>query len=296
MDYARIYASLIEDRRARLHTQSKYSELHHIVPRALGGMDTDDNLILLTAEDHFFAHLLLAKVHGGAMWYALVAMTIASGGRKVCNGYLRRARKIVAKAREEAGRIHSTKMKGRFVGDKHPMYGRPCSELAKAGTRARHAAGLGPMSDPAARAKISAALTGRVFTDDHRKRISDTKKGQRRSIASRMKQSKTLKGRPLSPEAAIALSRALTGKKKSPEHIEKMRAANIGKRLSEETKRKISAHWATYGHPKGMMGRKQSPEFRAMMTEFNAKKRAYADRFGVSAKTVTKQMIMDARI
>jgi hypothetical protein len=31
-------------------------ELHHIVPRSIGGSDTKDNLIYLTFREHFLAH------------------------------------------------------------------------------------------------------------------------------------------------------------------------------------------------------------------------------------------------
>lgn len=74
MDYRRIYRAFIEDRKGREADLFGYSERHHIVPRALGGGDEPDNLIRLTAEDHFFAHLLLAKIHGGAMWRPILLM------------------------------------------------------------------------------------------------------------------------------------------------------------------------------------------------------------------------------
>lgn len=45
----------------------------------MGGNDSEGNLIALTAGDHFFAHLLLAKVYGGKMWAAVVAMANLCG-------------------------------------------------------------------------------------------------------------------------------------------------------------------------------------------------------------------------
>jgi hypothetical protein len=74
MDYGRIYREFIRDRRLREPKLSGYSEKHHIVPRCMGGTDSARNLIRLTPEDHFFAHLLLAKAHGGANWAALYGM------------------------------------------------------------------------------------------------------------------------------------------------------------------------------------------------------------------------------
>ncbi len=74
MDYERIYRAFIADRRGREADLAGYSEKHHIKPRALGGTDEPANLIRLSAEDHFFAHLLLAKIHGGGMWRPILLM------------------------------------------------------------------------------------------------------------------------------------------------------------------------------------------------------------------------------
>lgn len=40
---------------------SKYTEKHHIIPRSFGGSDLTDNLIELSARQHYIAHILLAK-------------------------------------------------------------------------------------------------------------------------------------------------------------------------------------------------------------------------------------------
>lgn len=74
MDYHRIYREFIADRKARETSRVGYVERHHIRPRAIGGSDRPDNLVRLTPEDHFFAHLLLAKIHGGWAWQAVVRM------------------------------------------------------------------------------------------------------------------------------------------------------------------------------------------------------------------------------
>lgn len=73
MDYQRIYNEFIADRKSK-PTPAGYVERHHIVPRALGGGDESENLIELSAEDHFFAHLLLARIHGGPMWCPVALM------------------------------------------------------------------------------------------------------------------------------------------------------------------------------------------------------------------------------
>jgi hypothetical protein len=42
-----------------------YCEMHHIVPRSLGGSDDKDNLIKLTPRQHYIAHWMLWKACGG---------------------------------------------------------------------------------------------------------------------------------------------------------------------------------------------------------------------------------------
>ena len=51
-----------------------YSEVHHIVPRSMGGTNDKNNLIRLTARQHFIAHWMLWKAYGGKMTMAFHAM------------------------------------------------------------------------------------------------------------------------------------------------------------------------------------------------------------------------------
>lgn len=82
MNYQRIYHELIADRRANPPAEDEYVEVHHILPRCMGGGDEPENLIRLRPEDHFFAHLLLAKIHGGRLWAAVRIMAAAAIGAK----------------------------------------------------------------------------------------------------------------------------------------------------------------------------------------------------------------------
>lgn len=80
MDYKRIYADFIKDRRDKEPSLVGYSERHHILPKCMGGGNEASNLIRLTPEDHFFAHLLLAKAYGGTLWAPIAFMV--NGTRK----------------------------------------------------------------------------------------------------------------------------------------------------------------------------------------------------------------------
>jgi hypothetical protein len=87
MDYKRIYEELIEHRKMMPRLEGVYYERHHIVPRCMGGGDEEENLIYLTAEDHYMAHMLLAHAYGGTLWHAaqLMAATRTIEGISVTN-------------------------------------------------------------------------------------------------------------------------------------------------------------------------------------------------------------------
>lgn len=61
MDYSKIYNSLIT--RAKTRCVLGYNETHHIIPKCIGGSDAAINLVELTPEEHFIAHLLLVKIY-----------------------------------------------------------------------------------------------------------------------------------------------------------------------------------------------------------------------------------------
>ena len=41
----------------------RYFEFHHIIPKCIGGDDSINNLVALTAREHFLAHYLLMKIY-----------------------------------------------------------------------------------------------------------------------------------------------------------------------------------------------------------------------------------------
>lgn len=72
MNYRKIYDQIIEKRKLE-EPQDCYTEVHHIVPRSLGGNDNKDNLVKLTAREHFICHYLLAKMYDKETidWYKM---------------------------------------------------------------------------------------------------------------------------------------------------------------------------------------------------------------------------------
>jgi len=70
MNYQRIHDQIIDRSRSenrkklkRDHIDYIYYESHHILPRCLGGSDKKENLVLLTAREHFLVHWLLVRIN-----------------------------------------------------------------------------------------------------------------------------------------------------------------------------------------------------------------------------------------
>lgn len=76
--YTKWYFKLIDSRKERIFEINDYSEKHHIIPKSLGGSNKKDNIIKLTAKEHFICHRLLVKMTEGKekvkMSYALRCM------------------------------------------------------------------------------------------------------------------------------------------------------------------------------------------------------------------------------
>jgi hypothetical protein len=73
MDYQRIYDELME--RAKGRKITGYFERHHIIPHSMGGKKKE-NIVKLTAREHYIAHWLLSRIHPNSkeMAYAFFCM------------------------------------------------------------------------------------------------------------------------------------------------------------------------------------------------------------------------------
>lgn len=65
MNHKRIYENIIANaqRQNRRKHNGTYYEKHHITPKCLGGTNNKDNLVLLTAKEHFVCHKLLTFIY-----------------------------------------------------------------------------------------------------------------------------------------------------------------------------------------------------------------------------------------
>lgn len=64
MNYSKIYDDIVNFAKSDAANRTNgYFEKHHILPKSLGGIDDENNLVKLTAREHFICHWLLVKTY-----------------------------------------------------------------------------------------------------------------------------------------------------------------------------------------------------------------------------------------
>ena len=137
-----------------------YYELHHIVPRSLGGSDDKSNLVALTARQHYVAHWMLARAVGGSASRAFFMMSNFGKYGTVNSTTYEKARKEYSK---QVSRQMQEKPNVPEFTDEH----REKLRQAKLGTK---------LSEDTKR-KVGNAQIGRKLSEETRRKISATKKG-----------------------------------------------------------------------------------------------------------------------
>jgi hypothetical protein len=142
--YTHWYYSIITNAQARNLTTRKqaravlgYTELHHVIPKSLGGSDLTENIIFLTAREHFICHWLLIKCTAGQfkgkMIYALNGMRRKNKDQSRYETKI--TSRVYARVKQLAADQHSANMKGKvspnkgkqssLKGKPSPLKGRP---------------------------------------------------------------------------------------------------------------------------------------------------------------------------
>jgi hypothetical protein len=133
--YKKWYDTIIK--KAQNRVTEEYTELHHILPRSLGGSNNDENLVSLTIREHFICHILLTKFTSGEdrnkMLYAVILM---KGGNdkqpRYINSRLYESVKLLfAKNRKTMtgeknsfyGKKHSAETRAKMSASKKKLYG-----------------------------------------------------------------------------------------------------------------------------------------------------------------------------
>jgi len=102
--------------------KSDIGEVHHIIPKSLGGSNEDDNLVRVSPKAHFILHKLLIRMvkqdsHKAAMNYALFMMM----NRNICNYTSKtyeRARTEVSEQMKLNNPMHNPKVLDKRIGQK----------------------------------------------------------------------------------------------------------------------------------------------------------------------------------
>ena len=88
MNYTKIYDDLVAKcvvRGLDKKALEGYFEIHHILPRCMGGGDDKENLVMFTGREHYIAHMLLWKIHprNRSLMHAAWMMSHLRNGDKV---------------------------------------------------------------------------------------------------------------------------------------------------------------------------------------------------------------------
>jgi hypothetical protein len=126
VNYKNIYENLIS--RAKSRYLNGYVERHHIIPKCLKGSNDSSNIVLLTPEEHYLAHLLLVKIHPHNRSLLYAAKMMAGKGNNKIYGWLKRRSSELGFTKEHRENIskslkgHVYKRKPRTIEDMHARW------------------------------------------------------------------------------------------------------------------------------------------------------------------------------
>lgn len=211
MNYKAIYKSFIDDRISKQDFIG-YSETHHIIPKSLGGSNNKDNLIRLSASDHFFAHRLLARIHKGKMIFAFNMMLKTRGNKKEYATFKKELAKELSKLHTGRTVSKETRMKQSIArkGKKHSDERKETNRKAQLGktmsqeTKDKISSSTIGVKKPLSHGiKIAEYNKTRIFTDKHRENISKSLTGGKLSDETRKRMSDSKKGYKYPPQKIV---------------------------------------------------------------------------------------------
>lgn len=244
--YAKHYELLIAKAKARGGVEG-YSEIHHIVPRSMGGADVPENIAELTGREHYVAHLLLHKMNPDHAGMAMAVLMMTGRGEYTGRTYellKRSTARVVGEKTGDAlrGRPKSEDHKAKMSAAAFNRDAEHLEKIAEANrgrkntseSKARMskaALNRSPEAkrnvaiaarDPERRAKLSAALKGKSHevTEETRQKISQTMKGKK-------------------PANLVTVTCPHCGKQGNLPVMKQWHFDNCGKGMSEERKQRI---------------------------------------------------------
>ena len=197
MNYHKLYQNIIE--KAKSRNINGYVEKHHIKPKCLGGTNNKNNLVILTAREHYLCHKILCKIYPDnekifLAWCCMAFTKNSKQKRYGINSYeyqtLREkfSKKISGEKHPMYGKKHSIESKKKIsrIGELNPNYGNKWNEEQKIYNSNKTKEWLKNNKHP---------RLGCVLNDETIKKIKNTKKNNPQIFSNETKHKMSLKKR-----------------------------------------------------------------------------------------------------
>jgi len=189
--YTTWYTRIISQ--AQNRTLLGYSETHHIIPKSLGGTNGPENLVRLTAREHFICHVLLTKMTTGKHF---TKMCHAAWMMANCKNELQKRYKATSKMYAKLKEAHATNM-STIMASNNPMADplirqRHREALAR---RGKTTGNTGQQHSEETKAKMRAARRTQVITDETKQKLSIANTGKRQTDETKEKRAAKHRGR-----------------------------------------------------------------------------------------------------
>ena len=184
MNYQKIYESITE--RAKKRKVEGYGEKHHIIPKCMNGNNDKENIVRLTAREHFICHMLLVEIYpdNAKLKYVVWAMSNQKGSGQ------KQRYKVSSRTYERLKREHSKRQSERIISketrekmsfaQKHSTWVRKGNKLPRTQEQkqANSVRNKGKIVSQETREKRSKTLKGRVFSKETKRKMSESAKGK----------------------------------------------------------------------------------------------------------------------
>lgn len=187
MNYKLHYNTLIY--RAQNRELLGYKERHHIIPKCMNGNDNIDNLVYLTAREHYVAHQLLLKIYPNVQSLVFAAHMMGS---------TRKGNRNYGWLRERFSFAISKANKGKEAPNKGINHTDTTKKKISESGKGRISGMKGKIHSVITKNKMSISHAGYIPTQEHRNNLSIAKKGipgTKKSKITRKKMSISGKGR-----------------------------------------------------------------------------------------------------
>lgn len=219
--YAAIYYRIIDMAANQKHIG--YTEVHHIIPRCLGGNNVQDNLVRVTPKQHFVLHHLLTKMVSdpiklrklGRAWRMMCTASKDTPGRRTATRYhIERCSFIISRGKmsEEERLRRSATFKKKHAEDKEWAARRAESIRAT-------------MATPEYRAKVKLERMQRSNNPEYLAKLSEGNRRRYMRDEERVATSAAIRKVRSTSESRQKTSKASLDMWKNPEHRAKISAA-----------------------------------------------------------------------